>query len=212
MLSFDLWIDKIIKSIDKGLPGEQAQFKMAPVSRLKKGYYLNDPALIPKLSAVAVLVFPINDIAHLLLTERTERLSSHSSQISFPGGKFDDSDFNLLNTSLRELKEEVGIDKENVNLISPLTDLYIPVSNFKVNPYLFFSANEINPVINKDEVNEVVLLKLNDLVSEEIRKEKKMNLSYEFNSNVPYFDVNGKVVWGATAMILSEFREILLDT
>lgn len=212
MYSFDIWIDKIFNSIEKGLPGEQAQYKMAPVSRLRKEYYLNNKDLSPKLSAVAVVIFPINNIAHILLTERTEQLSSHRNQISFPGGRFDDTDLDLLNTSLRELKEEVGIDKENVSFISQLTDLYIPVSNFKVNPYLFFSTNELNPVVNKAEVNELVLLKLNDLVSDTIKREKKMNLSYDYNANVPYFDVNGKVVWGATAMILSEFREILLNS
>lgn len=211
MHSYNEWINNIFESIKKGLPGEQAQFKMAPVSRLKKEHYLNDLKIIPKESAVMALIFPLNNHPHLLLTERSEKLSSHSNQISFPGGKFDVEDELLLNTAFRELEEEVGVNRENVNVISPLTDLYIPVSNFKVKPFLAYTDLEPDFKVNTVEVKSIMPLAFDKLISAEIIKFQKMNLSYDFNANVPYFDVCNKVVWGATAMILSEIREILFE-
>jgi len=134
----------------------------------------------------------------------------HRGQISFPGGRFEPQDKHLANTALREAEEEVGVDAGQVELIGGLTDLYIPVSNFRVDPYVGYT--EITPdfIPQESEVNDILEVPVEELIHPGNLKYKDLTIREGFTiPNVPYFDLLGKTVWGATAMMLSELVELI---
>ena len=132
----------------------------------------------------------------------------HSGQISLPGGKKDYKDKSLWETAKRELNEELGVDISIIRKIKKLKKIYIPPSNFLVTPYVAYS--EINPdfIINKREVAELIIMKVQDLILLKKVNEKVTN-SYLKNVLVPGYKINNNFIWGATAMILKEFKLIL---
>lgn len=200
---------RILKENIHQLPGEEAQFKMAPVSRLQKQNYLANNST-PKKSAVCVLIYPKNSLAYITLIKRQPYDGAHSAQISFPGGKVDEHDVSFERAALRELKEEIGVELTEADIIGRLTDLYIPVSEFIVQPVLAFCSEQ--PLFTKSdrEVAEIIEWPLQELLNEENVKKRPITLSTSITVNTPYFEVDGKVVWGATAMILSELKQMLL--
>jgi 8-oxo-dGTP pyrophosphatase MutT (NUDIX family) len=133
----------------------------------------------------------------------------HSGQISFPGGKLEDSDPSPAFAALRETEEEIGVEMNKVNLLGKLTDLYIPVSNFLVYPFVGFMEEE--PVFRRQEseVASIVESPLDHLLTPETRGVTHLSIQNGLTiPDVPYFDVDGHVVWGATAMMLNEFLEL----
>ena len=206
MLLFNL-IENIKYRLQKGLPGESFQYKMAPASRPKADVYIKNK-IVPKKGGVLVLVYEWNKHIYVLLTLRKEYNGVHSKQVSFPGGKFEDGDENLLNTALREAKEEVGIKINQVEIISNLTDLYIPPSNFLVSPYLAFTSNRPSFQIQEDEVEQLIEIPLSELFDENNKSIKEVLLSDGNTIEVPCYLAQDNVVWGATAMIISELEEL----
>ncbi len=181
------------------------QKKMTPKERLDFDIKTIKNA---KEAAVLALFYPKNNKTYLLLTLRAAYKGTHASQISFPGGKKDYSDNNLMHTALRESREEVGIISKTISTILPLHKLYIPPSNFWVYPFLGITS-EI-PVFTKNyEVAELIEVSLDDLLNDDFVIQKKISTSYANNIVVPCFLLNDYVVWGATAMILSEIKEII---
>ena len=132
----------------------------------------------------------------------------HSGQISLPGGKKDYKDKSLWETAKRELNEELGVDVSVIKKIKKLNKLYIPPSNFLVTPYIAYA--EINPdfIINRREVAELLIIKVQNLILLKKVNERLTN-SYLKNVLVPGYKINNNFVWGATAMILKEFKLIL---
>jgi len=186
----------------------EAQFKLAPKIRLK---YSEDNinALSPKKAAVMALFYPNNKgEACFLLTLRATYNGTHSSQISFPGGKFDQNDNSLKNTALRETYEEVGILKNDISIFKQMTDTYIPPSNFLVTPFLGYL--ESSPSFTKNhEVEELITISIKDLLDQSSISTTILSTSYAKNMKVPCFLLNNYVVWGATAMMLNEIKELL---
>ena len=131
----------------------------------------------------------------------------HKGQISFPGGVVEKNE-SKMNAAIRETNEEIGVDKDVIKVIGTLTPLHIPVSNFHISPYVGWTEEKPHTKVQDAEVKRVFSVSINDLVLEKNLKTKK-----DFFSNksvkVPYFDLNGETVWGATSMILSEFKFIL---
>ncbi|MCE3259344.1 MAG: putative nudix hydrolase YeaB [Bacteroidetes bacterium] len=190
------------------LPGESAQYLMAPVTRAKYEAKALDETKF-KLSAV-MIVLCRDDQGNLFipLTERFAYDGVHSGQVSLPGGKYDPADLDLVTTALRECEEEVGITK--VEVIGKLSRLYIPVSNFMVQPVVGFCPLEnVQMIKHVREVKHIVKLKLDDLLDERIVKEGSIPLQSGAKLKAPYFEVEGLKVWGATAMMLSEFKAVL---
>ncbi len=206
MLLFDL-IENIKCRLQKGLPGESFQYKMAPVSRPKSDFYIKNK-IVPKKGGVLVLVYELNQQIYVLLTLRKEYNGVHSKQVSFPGGKFEDGDGNLLNTALREANEEVGIKINQVEIISNLTDLYIPPSNFLVSPYLAFTSKRPSFEIQEAEVEQLIEIPLKELFDENNKSIKEVLLSDGNIIEVPCYLSQDNVIWGATAMIISELEEL----
>jgi len=192
----------------KTLGGKTSQFKMVPKIRQK----FSEESLkknTPKLAGVLVLFYPDeNNNTHFLLTKRASYKGTHSSQISFPGGKKEINDTSLKETALRESEEEVGIIKDEVQFIRQLTPTYIPPSNFLVTPFLSFTNQKPNFKANY-EVDTIISVSLNDLLDDNSISFEVTNTSYMNNLKVPCFKLNNYVVWGATAMILSEIKDLM---
>lgn len=146
---------------------------------------------------------------NLLLILRKAYQGVHSNQIAFPGGKVEPGDIDLLDTALRETYEEVGVPKSEIEVICSLTEVYIPPSNFKVQPYVGLYKKKVPFQIQKSEVAALVEVALSDFLDEGKITTQTLTTSYATNIEVPAFHLNGHIVWGATAMMLSEIKELL---
>ena len=207
-MDFSYFINNIANLKKEKLLATDAHIKMAPLERIT---YLKDKSYTeekPRNAAVLMLVYPKNDIAHLALIVRNTYPGVHSSQIGFPGGKEELEDDTLEITALRETEEEVGVAMHKVEVIRQCSEIYIPPSNFLVTPYLGFSKENLQFTPNPDEVKRVLELPIHQLLNDEIIVQTKMTTSYAANIDVPAFQVEKYVVWGATAMMLSELKEL----
>lgn len=206
---FKEFVDKLGERLDKPLPGREAQVKMAPYpvdeSRFREN--LNNPS---KPGGVMILLYPHNGDIYLPLMKRPTYAGAHSGQVSFPGGKFEQKDLDLRATALRETEEEIGVRSEEVEVIGALSELFIIASNFKVYPSVGY-INE-RPVFVPDavEVESVLEVSLSHLRDLSRRGVEQMTFG-NYTIHSPYFDVDGHVVWGATAMMLSEFLDVTAD-
>lgn len=201
-------IETIKTKLSNGLPGNSAQFQMAPVQKTRKYH------MIPKsylTAAVLLLLFPKNNTWHISFIRRIDHdpNDKHAGQISFPGGRLEEEDRNVEYCALRETEEEVGISSKNIQVIGSLSELYVFVSNYLVYPFVGVLDHYPVFVPNKLEVEEVLEIPLEYLLDSSIRKRKDIAVRGHILKDVPYFDLNGKVLWGATAMMLSEFLEII---
>lgn len=156
-----------------------------------------------------MLVYPKNDIAHLVLIVRNSYSGVHSSQIAFPGGKVDPEDKSFVETALRETFEEIGISPNEINVIRSFSEIFIPPSNFLVYPFLGFSTQNLSFIPDPKEVATIIECPLSELLNDENKILKRMATSYSKNIEVPAYQVNEHIVWGATAMILSELKDVL---
>lgn len=187
------------------LPGTKAQELMAPSFR---NDYESDRNLLRQ-SGVLLLLYAKESIPHFVLMKRSSKLRTHSGQVSLPGGRKDKADDSYYHTAIRETHEELGVDEEYIELLGKLTPLYIPISNFMVHPFVGYAQEDLHFVANAAEVEEVLEIPVNKLLDEKSITEdswEKSGKSYRR----PFFAVGEHKVWGATAMILSEFRQLLL--
>lgn len=207
-MDFSLFLKNITKISEEKLGGLDAQFKLAPKLRLR---YSQEKikALNPVKAAVAALFYPNKKgETCFLLTLRASYNGTHSSQISFPGGKFDVQDVLLKNTALRETYEEVGISAEEITIFKQMTDVFIPPSNFIVTPFLGYIIDTPS-FIKNHEVEELITISLKDLLCDTSISTTTLSTSYAKNIEVPCFLLNDYVVWGATAMMLNEIKELI---
>ena len=197
------------EELEKPLPGRAVQLTMSSIKRIRE---LIDFSKQNQAVKSSVLIFlypdPSDGAARFVLMLRPTYDGIHSGQISLPGGKYEIMDADLCATALRETHEEIGIDIQQVNIIGKLSELYIPPSNYLVQPYIGFS--EITPAFVPDhkEVEKIIEIKLSDLLDDKNIKRKNILLRNGANIFAPCYIIDGYTIWGATAMILSEFREI----
>ena len=199
-----LFIEALTKMLSRDLPGKSAQRKMMITpNRFPTENQENEG--IP--ASILLLLYPIEGEWFFFLTKRSQDVEHHKGQISFPGGVVEKNE-SKMNAAIRETNEEIGVDKDVIKIIGNLTPLYIPVSNFHISPYVGWTEEKPHTKVQDAEVKRVFSVSINDLILERNLKTKK-----DFFSNksvkVPYFDLNGETVWGATSMILSEFKFIL---
>ncbi len=190
------------------LPGRSAQEQMTP-AEISNERFDESKLKNARLSSVLVLFYQKNGLWHLPLTQRHDYNGTHSGQVSFPGGKWEESDPDLIFTAKREAHEEIGVHPEEVEVIGQLTHLYIPPSNFKVLPVVGYSKETPEFVKQEREVKELLEVPVDHFMDPNTKKKKNITVSGGFRLNAPYFDVQGKVVWGATAMMLSELVSVL---
>lgn len=193
------------------LPGEGAHNVMVPPERLEMMKKINFDEINYKNAGVMMLLYPKGGITHLILIVRNSYKGVHSSQIAFPGGKFEAGDLDLQYTALRETHEEVGIPSDKIEVLKAFTQLYIPPSNFMVYPFLGVSRDELSFYLDPIEVADIIELPLSVLLSDSIVVNTEMTTSYAQFIQVPAFKIKQHFVWGATAMMLSELK-IALNT
>lgn len=192
------------------LPGITAHLRMAPEHRAMELLAVENQEYHPKLSAVLVILFHENDKMKIVFIRRSEYVGIHSGQMAFPGGRYEEEDGDLQVTALREVEEETGVKADTLEMLGQLSDLYVPPSNFMVRAYVAYALQR--PVYQKDEreVQEIIEFDLKDFYRQDIIKRKDFPA---FNSSgstsAPYYEINGVVIWGATAMMMAELLEIL---
>ena len=209
LMEFSEFIKYIPKILNQQLPASQAHLKMAPEGRpasMAPEYYNK---LHPRQSAILMLFYPKHGKAHLVLIKRNTYPGVHSSQISFPGGKAEPEDTDLAQTAIRETYEEIGVLPEEIDVVMPFSEIYIPPSNFLVFPYLGVSESELSFKPNKDEVDAIIELPLEVFLDDSIIISAPMQTSYAQSMMVPAFKFEDHIVWGATAMIMSELKETI---
>lgn len=197
-----LWKEKLSKPA-----GLQAQLLMAPELRKEELEKYNNAK--PQLkSAVLILIYidEKDNKPYIVLTLRSTKLRKHSGQVSFPGGKMDESDKSLEETALREAEEEIGLKRNSdIEILGNLSPLLIPVTNFKVYPIVSFAKSKPNFRINVDEVEKILFVSLEDLLTVKNIKQKSFGKSSSgIKHQAPYFDLQNVEIWGATAMMLAE--------
>ncbi len=212
LCTVDEIIEEISKAFLKPLPGWDAQKRMINYDRPKVDNIQEiDPQA--RKSAVLALLYPKAGEIYTVLILRNVYEGTHSGQISFPGGKQESDDSSLWQTALREANEEVGLNPNSVQQLGILTPVYIPPSRFLVTPYLAYAKSAPAFIADPFEVQRIIETPVNLFLDANKIAEKKMFLKSLDNSvTVKYYNVEGEVLWGATAMIISEISEILLST
>ena len=209
-MRFSEFEKRITKVKNLELPGEEYHFRMAPLERLqelKRKAYQMDSA---KRAAVLCLFYPntIGD-THFILILRKQYKGVHSAQVGFPGGKVERIDPDLMATALREAHEEVGVNPQQVRVLKELTEVYIPPSNYFVRPYMGISDSTPRFVRQIEEVDALIEVPILEFLDDTSKITQTLSTSYAKNIEVPAFELQGHVVWGATAMMLNEVRELL---
>ncbi|WP_298534522.1 CoA pyrophosphatase [uncultured Algibacter sp.] len=211
-MNFDNFLQSLSKIKNIPLPGETSHFKMVPPFRRALLNKQKENEKKAKQAGVLALFYPdsSNATKFVLILRKTYK-GVHSAQVAFPGGKLEEADASLEDAALRETFEEVGVPLESMQVIRELSQVYIPPSNFYVQPYLGIVRNTPRFIKQDDEVESIIEVHLDDFLSENALIIRKVNTSYSVEVEVPAFKLNGHVVWGATAMMLSEIKDLLKE-
>jgi 8-oxo-dGTP pyrophosphatase MutT (NUDIX family) len=200
-------ITQIHDTVRLGLPGREAHFRLSPAVQEK--YY--QPRPDHRKAGVLFLLYPKEGHWHTCYIKRSSRdeRDKHAGQIGLPGGKLEKDDIDMAFTSLRETEEEIGVNKKDIQLVTPLTTLYVFASNFLVYPHVGIIDYTPQFIKQEEEVDEIVEISLQYLVHEMNTSVIDLQLRDLTLKSVPYYDLTGHVLWGATSMITSEFRSIM---
>lgn len=201
------FIEDIRQKLQEELPGQEAQYKMSHVVRRS---YKPAPA-DARIACVMNLFYEKNGEPHVAFIQRTSKNPNdkHGGQIGYPGGKAEKEDQSHEDTARRETEEEIGVKGTDIDVLGALTPLYIPVSNFQVYPFVGYLDYE--PKFNRqvEEVDDILEIPFSRFLKKEIRMTKDMKFSENvILKDVPYFDLDGHVLWGATAMMMSELLDV----
>lgn len=164
----------------------------------------------PRLGAVMILWFESEGDYKFVVIERSSYDGVHSGQMALPGGKKDPEDDNLIDTAIRECYEEVGVDPDVVEVLGCLNDVYIPPSRFLVTPVVGITDAHPHWILQEREVADYIEVSLTDLLSDNSIEDTTVTIQGGMKLKTPAFHFNGKVVWGATAIILSQMKQVLL--
>lgn len=208
-MHFNSFKKVLLKLNDFNLPGHDSLSKIVPPFRTKLLKNMTIPIDCKK-AAVLMLFYPdSNSDTRMVLILRNKYNGIHSNQISFPGGKVDDLDKNLQQTALRETFEEIGVNSSLIKIVNKLSSVYIPPSNFHVQPFVGYSENNLVFKADKKEVALIITPLIKDLLNLKIVNSKVSIRGYDHE--VPSYLVDNQVLWGATAMMVYEFMEFYLD-
>jgi len=195
---------RLKENLRRTLPGEKAHRLLLPPGR----------ELIPAVdkstiiqSSVLLLLFPYHGQLSTCLIRRPATMRTHGGQIAFPGGRYEPSDKDLTETALRESNEEIGVNFNQVEILGGLTPLYVQVSNFIINPFIGWSDTKPDFKIDSQEVKELFTVPVESLINHasfQVQEVTTIHSTFE----APGFYCDQLFIWGATAMIISEFNEI----
>ena len=199
------FFENLKHSLEKPLPGWEAQIKMA--SKYGKASRVKVPEN-PKEGGVLALLYPKHEELYICFMERSKDGGVHSGQVSFPGGKREVYDINIEATALREAEEEMGIPAAQVEIIGAFSQLYIPASNFMVSPFVGRLPFRPDFQLENREVAQLIEVPLERLLTEE-SQEVKIKVRENLTVEAPAWLMDGHIIWGATAMMLSELLTII---
>lgn len=214
--NIELTIEDVKQALTLPLPGQAGQIKMAP---LPPRELHADRWIIPddcREAGVLLLLYPHilgngNNELHIALIRRPEYPGTHGGQVSFPGGQREFGE-TLKETAIRETREEIGVRPETVHVLGRLSKLYTPPSNYCIYPFVAFASSRPEFRLDVIEVAELIEVPLQLLLDPSTQKREVWHFENFGERDVPFFDVFGHKVWGATAMILSEFLTLLQPT
>ena len=204
-MDFQRFITQLKITINKDLPGEESHQKMRVI--YDQSIELPFSKINSTQAAVLILLYLADNEIYFFLTKRTDELKHHKGQISLPGGTQEGNE-KLIDTALRETQEEIGINKTSISIIGTITPLFVPVTGFMIYPFIGYSLNKLDPKPNPVEVATIFSVNISDLLNKENRTTEQRNIR-GYDVQVPYFKLNDYQVWGATSMILSEFRDLI---
>ena len=205
MMDFQHFITQLEITITNDLPGEESQQKMRVNYDQSVELPFSKNNSTP--AAVLILLYLEDNEIYFFLTKRTDELENHKGQISLPGGTQEKNE-KLIDTALRETQEEIGINKTSISIIGTITPLFVPVTGFMIYPFIGYSLNKLYPKPDPVEVATIFSVNISDLLNKENRTTEQRNIR-GYDVQVPYFKLNDYQVWGATSMILSEFRDLI---
>nr|WP_321248195.1 CoA pyrophosphatase [uncultured Psychroserpens sp.] len=209
-MNFETFIKSASKIKNLNLPGEDSLFKMSPPFRDELVEANRAKMKNAKQAGVMALFYPNEEgETYLILILRKTYKGVHSAQVGFPGGKYEDDDPDLEYTALRETYEEVGVPIADVQVLKAMTKLYIPPSNFTVSPYLAITKQTPNFIKQDEEVEDLIEVSISHFLNDDNTGDVNVMTSLDVELEVPAFTLNGHVVWGATAMMLSELKDLL---
>jgi len=209
-MNFDQFLPLLPKINNLPLPGRTAQFEMAPMERVKELRAVDIEKYNPRQAAVLALFYPNSlGVTHFILMLRKTYKGVHSNQVGFPGGKVEESDKDLMHTALRETEEEIGITQKSIKVVQSMTNIYIPPSNFWVQSYIAYIDYVPTFIPQESEVELLIEVPLTEFMHPDAIIEKTLSTSYATDIRVPAYELQGHVVWGATAMMLSEIKALL---
>ena len=207
-MTFDEFLQLTPKIAKVSLPATESHLKMSPVERrvqlLNHDYNLE----VARDAAVMMLIYPEQNSAKIALIVRNSYKGVHSSQVAFPGGKVEKNE-TILEAALRETHEEIGVDPNEINIVRAFSNVFIPPSNFNVYPFLGFCNSQPNFIPDPREVSAMALFSLSDILDDSSMTMQKVIASYSTDIVVPAFKVDDTIIWGATAMMLQELKDVL---
>ncbi len=199
------WKVELIRALSQELPGERSHRKLLPAERNLESPAHGDAV---KTSGVIVLLVPEGDDLYGCLVRRSRHLSHHPGQVGFPGGKKEPDEFSPLEAAIRECAEEIGAGPEQYEILGALTPLFVPVSKYLVHPFLAWSYHRPSLTLNPEEVEKLIWFPV--LKDHRVPvPERTEALTGSGSLRVPAFRYDGEIIWGATAMILSELADLL---
>lgn len=202
-------MEALSRRILEPLPGSLAHelLRAVPVGPLRPVFRQHTP---PRLGSVLILLYQQDGVIRFPLIKRQEYAGTHSGQVSLPGGKAEANE-DPVQTALREAEEEIGVNGRNVRVLGRLTNFFVIPSNFMVTPVIGAIEGLPDFVPDPHEVAKIFHANVADLLREDAVLVKEILVAGQYTMRAPHFDIGGEVVWGATAMILNEFRMVLQD-
>ena len=212
-MKYKEFIEFIIKIKDFNLKGKLAHKKMVPYNRISENEQNKINNFRYKEAAVLILIYPSDKgVPSFVLIERTISSGVHSGQISLPGGKKEKNDKSFWDTSIRETNEEIGVNLSKINFLKKMSCVYVPPSNFMIYPFIGYLDKYPFFNMQKEEVQNIFEINILDLLKNKNKSFSEVRSKYMNNNiKVPVYNFMDKIVWGATAMILSEFELFISD-
>jgi len=195
------------EALRRPIPGTESHRRLLPFGRR---IHEETEMFQSKMSSVLLLVYPDSDRLFVCLTKRPTTMKHHPGQISFPGGKVEKDDLSAEMTALREAYEEIGIAPKSVEILGKLSDLFVEVSGFTIQPFLGWMNSKPNFRVDQGEVEQLILFPLSEFVENELIHHTILETSRGF-LEVKYYPFQGEIIWGATAMIMAELIDILRE-